>query len=930
MAFRIYMALAILMLFISCNEQELPTQKVCALPFYGVQTSWADSVLNELSLDEKLNQLFVIEMSRFDSNLFEQNYGGCIIDSDLEDLIHLANQNLNKDIPLFVGAGSIDFPESLLSGELLPIGLFGLSEETFDSVLSLKQQLFNYLGVNFCMMDVPCNDSSYSPWADFSSRYVQKAISTMNSCRSNGQVMVAGSYRICEKDSMQTTSKEKEMNQMIEQLIDSGLISIGIERSCYPADPFVFRDSNYCKERFDRGGLLASLNTDEQDTVRCCSQFKWGADLFYAQSSDSACIKRFKKVVKEKLETNQIDISELDDRVRNILIAKTWMRKSNEPINKQEYLSQFHIPLRGVSEQIKKESLVLLKNENNSVPVRDINAIKTGLVSYRGAKFGQLYEELNKFEDVAYFKVSKGKFRAGRFKSFGKLVLLIQGKLDTTSAKDLEELSTLDDQLDLIIVNIGFSNNLEYLEDFTTVMQVYGEYSLGPQNLAEAIYGGIVIKGRLRKSHGVFKAGYGLTTNKTRLEYALPEEVGIHTDSLQKVRSVAREMIFTEAAPGCQIVAIKNGKIIYDRSFGHHTYDKIRPVRNTDVYDLASLTKILATTPAFMTFCDSKTFLLDDSLGIYLPDSLEKKLGKKSAFEGITFRELLEHKSGAASGLRLKKFYQYQNDSIGRWDKYYCDYQHPDFAIKISDNFYLDADYYDSLWYMLNAVKLDPEKQYKYSDINMNMIYKLMVGKVPKEQSYSMYLDSLFYRSLGLKTMCFNPLNKLDTNLIKIAPTEYDTYWRGAVLKGYVHDPTAALFGGEAGSAGLFSSAKDVGVFCQMILNGGEYGGKRYIRDTTIALFTCLQPDSERGLGFDKPTGDTSSTKAYDCPVSAYGHTGFTGTCVWVDPVNDFIFVFCSNRVYPDPLNNKINTLSIRARLHQIFYDQIFPIDQKE
>lgn len=264
---------------------------------------------------------------------------------------------------------------------------------------------------------------------------------------------------------------------------------------------------------------------------------------------------------------------------------------------------------------------------------------------------------------------------------------------------------------------------------------------------------------------------------------------------------------------------------------------------------------------------------------------------------------------------------------MGRWDKYYCDYQHPDFAIKISDNFYLDADYYDSLWYMLNAVKLDPEKQYKYSDINMNMIYKLMVGKVPKEQSYSMYLDSLFYRSLGLKTMCFNPLNKLDTNLIKIAPTEYDTYWRGAVLKGYVHDPTAALFGGEAGSAGLFSSAKDVGVFCQMLLNGGEYGGKRYIRDTTIALFTCLQPDSERGLGFDKPTGDTSSTKAYDCPVSAYGHTGFTGTCVWVDPVNDFIFVFCSNRVYPDPLNNKINTLSIRARLHQIFYDQIFLTD---
>ena len=284
MAFRIYMALAILMLFIRCNEQELPTQKVCALPFYGVQTSWADSVLNELSLDEKLNQLFVIEISRFDSNLFEQNYGGCIIDGDIEDLIHLSNQNLNKDIPLFVGIGSIDFPESLLSGELLPIDLFGLSEETFDSVLSLKQQLFNYLGVNFCMMDVPCNDSSYSPWADFSSRYMQKAISTMNSCRSNGQVMVAGSYRTPEKDSMRTTSKEKELNQVIEELIDSGLISIGIERSCYPSDSFVFRDSNYSRERFDRGGLLVSIYPDEQDSAACCSQFKWGCLLYTSPS----------------------------------------------------------------------------------------------------------------------------------------------------------------------------------------------------------------------------------------------------------------------------------------------------------------------------------------------------------------------------------------------------------------------------------------------------------------------------------------------------------------------------------------------------------------------------------------------------------------------------------------------------------------------
>ncbi|MFT7613509.1 MAG: CubicO group peptidase (beta-lactamase class C family), partial [Parvicellaceae bacterium] len=182
---------------------------------------------------------------------------------------------------------------------------------------------------------------------------------------------------------------------------------------------------------------------------------------------------------------------------------------------------------------------------------------------------------------------------------------------------------------------------------------------------------------------------------------------------------------------------------------------------------------------------------------------------------------------------------------------------------------------------------------------------------------------STFYKPLGLKTMGYHPLTNLDTNKHRITPTEYDTYWRGEVLKGYVHDPTAALFGGEAGSAGLFSNVHDLGIFYQMLLNGGTYGGKRYLQKSTVDLFTRHQPGTFRGLGFNKPTGQRSSTKSIDCPTTGYGHTGFTGICVWVDPVNDLIFVFCSNRVHPSPRNNKINTKGIRARMHQVLYNQI-------
>ncbi|MFT5802826.1 MAG: CubicO group peptidase (beta-lactamase class C family) [Nonlabens sp.] len=343
---------------------------------------------------------------------------------------------------------------------------------------------------------------------------------------------------------------------------------------------------------------------------------------------------------------------------------------------------------------------------------------------------------------------------------------------------------------------------------------------------------------------------------------------------------------------------------------------------NNDVYDLASVTKITATTPSFMRFYEEGIFKLDDSLNKHLPDSIARVNKRRSTFHNVTFREMLIHKSGAPAGLKILPYIQYQDDSIGKWDSFFCNEENGCFSVPLSSNFFLDHDYVDSLWLLMNKTWLNPAKPYKYSDINMNMLYMLMKSKL-RTQSFSRYVDSTFYKPLGLKTMGYHPLTNLDTNKHRITPTEYDTYWRGEVLKGYVHDPTAALFGGEAGSAGLFSNVHDLGIFYQMLLNGGTYGGKRYLQKSTVDLFTRHQPGTFRGLGFNKPTGQRSSTKSIDCPTTGYGHTGFTGICVWVDPVNDLIFVFCSNRVHPSPRNNKINTKGIRARMHQVLYNQI-------
>jgi len=919
----------ILFFFVGCADTEPPIAIEEKLLFYGVETSWADSTLEQLSLEEKLNQLILIESDWLDTAFVSREYAGVILNGRKEALITASNLNRDQDLPSFVGSRVLEFAGLTAAPNVQTSNIFGLSEETLDSILSIEHSIKKYLGINFSFSKGASTDSTFDPLFDSPIRHAWINRVRMRAALSDGMVHAVGSFHFPTNDTTPVCSDNQQENKFIGSLIDSGLISIGLDNSSFNEETPLDRGKKMVMNQLEYGGLIVSSPIELSDSNGIENAFSLGADLIHVSAKDSMRIGRFKQRLKEKIANNTVRVSEINRRVRKTLIAKTWMRKNRDSVSMQNYLKQFYIPTKGITQQIKKEAIVLLKNRKSRIPITDVAEEKTCFIKYGKSQYGGLYDQLNKYEKVSHQRAKEGRMNPNHYRSYGKLIILVQQKLDSANSKDLIAITKLEESHELIIINVGHPENLDFLGNFSTLIQVVDKQLADPQNLAEAIYGGIAMGGCLPKAHGAFPACHGLRSEKTRLEYALPEEAGIHSDSLLVIRSIAREMVFSNAAPGCQIMAIKNGKIIYHRSFGHHTYDKIIPVTNTDVYDLASLTKILSTTPAFMNFYEQKTFLLEDSLGKHLPDSLIRILGKKSAFHNIAFRELLEHKSGASSGLRLKSYIEYQNDSVGKWDKYYCDQKNEHYNIMLAENFYMDHDYLDSLWFMMNSITLDPDKPYKYSDINMNMIYMLMKGEMPIGQSYSRYMDSMFYKPMGLATMCFHPLQKLDSTMNRIAPTEYDTYWRGSVLKGNVHDPTAALFGGEAGSAGLFSNAEDVGVFCQMLLNGGEYGGHRFFKNSTVKMFTDVQPFSARGLGFDKPTGKRSSTKAVSCPIQAYGHTGFTGICAWVDPENELIFVFCSNRVHPSPQNNKINTSSIRARVHQVFYDQILNGSEK-
>jgi CubicO group peptidase (beta-lactamase class C family) len=438
---------------------------------------------------------------------------------------------------------------------------------------------------------------------------------------------------------------------------------------------------------------------------------------------------------------------------------------------------------------------------------------------------------------------------------------------------------------------------------------------------------------------GDFVAGDSLKTGvkfaKLKLARTQPSFCGLSKDSLQLIDQMVSTAMAGKAFPGCQVLVAKDGCIVYDKSFGKHAYDGTKLVTPQSLYDVASLTKVVATTMVGMLLYDLKGYKITDSLHSYLPDSLREYLKGPSTLANITFRELFVHKSGLPSGIPIMKYMNYTNNQVGRFDKFYCDRPDSAFSVEVAENFYLEACYLDSLWVKLNQTKIDPSKAYKYSDVNMNVLYlifksilhsnpskfgyRLSKNQLKNQDLFAKLLYDKLYLPLGMNRTKYRPLDYFDKN--EIVPSENETFWRKQVLQGYVHDPNAALYGGIAGNAGIFTTANDLAILGELLLQKGTYNGTQYIAPETVTLFTSSQPNSFRGLGFNKPSINTAAFGCADsAPMETYGHTGFTGTCIWMDPVNHITYIFLANRVYPK-VNNRIYQYGIRKRAHQMIYE---------
>lgn len=459
------------------------------------------------------------------------------------------------------------------------------------------------------------------------------------------------------------------------------------------------------------------------------------------------------------------------------------------------------------------------------------------------------------------------------------------------------------------------------------------------RQVADVLFAKATADGRLSASlGGLFRTGVGVTISpETPLHY-VPEEYGLSSVLLRRVDSIALDGIRQGAYPSCQVVVMKNGHIMVDKAFGTRAGKGSAPVESTDIYDLASLTKSTATLLAVMKLYDKGLFSLTDKLSDYLV--FLQNTNKKD----ITIQDILYHQSGLPSWI---PFYQEAIDKesykgrlfSGRRDalhtvqigvntwanpafKFKKEYVSPvktgDYTVQICENLWLNRSFEKVMEGKIVEAPLG-QKRYVYSDVGFILLGKLVeqLAEMPMDA----YLQREFYEPMGLERTGYLPLRRFDKS--EIIPSNKDRFLRKETLQGFVHDEGSAFCGGTAGNAGLFSTAAEVARIYQMLLNGGEIDGQRYLSKETCQLFTTgLSKISRRGMGFDRP--DTKNPDKGNCascvPAEVYGHTGFTGTCVWVDPVNQLVYVFLSNRVYPDVTNRKLSRLDIRERIQEAIY----------
>jgi len=639
--------------------------------------------------------------------------------------------------------------------------------------------------------------------------------------------------------------------------------------------------------------------------------------------------------IREAIAAGRITQEEIDFRVRKILRAKYWAGLNHyRPVNLLTLMQNLNRPLsRTVQQEIYEHAVTVVKNEDKLLPFTRLDTLRIASVTI-GSPVGSTYGDMmNKYQSGPVYSVPNRYAVDSTFTRiltqlapYNTVVVSLHNMNNTPThsygigegaIKFLQQLQT-NKRIKTVVVAMGNAYSLKYLEGARTLVCGYEDNYPSQLVVPQVLFGALPARGRLPVTVSpALKAGQGIqTADLQRLRYATPESQGLDSRVLSQIDNITLEMAAYAAAPGCQVLVAKNGAVVFDKSYGYQTYDKKSPIDESTLYDLASVTKVAGTLQAVMYLKDQGKLNLDAKLVEYLPEL------RGTNKQNMTVRDVLLHQAGLKPGIPT---WERTVSKGGLKPTFYASARSGDFPNEVVPGTYSIKTADDSVWTWIQRSTLLPKVRGKYpveySDLSF-IILKHVCEKL-LQQPIEQFLQKAFYQPLGLGTMTFNPLQRFPQTCI--APTENDTYYRHVQLQGTVHDQSAAMVGGISGHAGLFSNANDLAILMQMNLQNGQYGGKRYFQTPVVTEFAKPQlAGNRRGLGWDhgtpeKEEGPTSNLS----PASTFGHTGFTGTCVWLDPENKILYIFLSNRVYPDAGNNKLRQYNIRTRIHDVIYKSL-------
>ena len=945
-------------------------------------TNWADSVFNSLNDDQRIAQLMVLRESSFSKN------GPIYYDSAIADAVTKYNIG---GIVLFQGSPvkQANFINTFQSIAKTPLMIcvdaeWGLGMR-FDSVASLNHQMmmgavhdstliYEYgklVGNQLKRMGIQVN---YAPVVDINNnpnnpvindrsfgedkyKVARFGIAYTKGMQDVGVLACAkhfpghGDVSVDSHLDLPVINKSMEQLDSLElypfkRMFAAGVGSVMIAHLYIPAIDNTLNTATSLSKNNVTGLLRNQLHydgltfTDALD-MKGVAKFFPGGEIA-AQSliagNDMLClpgnVPEAIAKIKEAIENNKLSWNDIYDKCKKVLAYKYMYGVANvQPINTDNLTNDLNAGIGAMKKRIAENAItVLSKNDAKFFPLhskkkKEKEIVFVGIgISGENVFAKRMKEDYN--ADAFYFDYNQDATRilstVELIKKRYKSVVIGVHNYNRYPANQfgisdyaLDLINQIQQNNKTIIFDFGNPYALKNFCDAKNLVACYEDDSITQLAAADILKGKIKARGTLPVTVcDSYKYGSGIVAEDL-MPIASPAEVGIDASKLSAIDSIANAGVAAGAYPGCVVLAARDGKIFYKKAFGKYNYDTPEPVASNTIYDMASVTKICATTLSVMKLYDEGKLKLNKSLGTYLP--WVRKSNKKK----LPIEEILLHQAGLVAYI---PFYKETIDSTGKpLPSLYRDEKSDSFSVRVAQNLYLRNDYIDTMYQRILDSKLGPMDKYIYSDNDF-----IFLGKIVQAISgltLDEYVAKNFYEPMGLTSTGFKPREKFDTN--RIAPTEFEKQFRLQHLHGDVHDPGASMFGGVAGHAGLFSDAEDIGAILQMLLNGGSFHGKQYIKPETIKLFTAYNSSiSRRGLGFDKPEKDIANSKdpypsSLVSPLT-YGHTGYTGTCIWVDPESNTVYVFLSNRVNPDGGENlKLSRMNIRGNIQDAIYKAI-------